>query len=152
MTNKSTNKLSLNQIFNTNSFQNNNIKQYKSNKFSLNTLFNKTINNDISHKDNNDDFDSKILIEEINRKRLECRNNNLFFYNKCCKEIIDTNKLNKRDLIFKLPEYLPNYNKYDHELCIKYIEKKLIEQFIDVYRINNKTLFITWNYIELNKK
>lgn len=97
-------------------------------------------------------FDTDILIETRERKRVTLLNYYLKFYDTCLKKIEIANNLGKTDLLFTVTESIPNCPEYKPIDCIEYIKKKLDQGFFDTYIVGNRTLFITWIYIEANKE
>lgn len=97
-------------------------------------------------------FDTDILIETREKKRKTLLNYYLKYYDTCLKKIEIANNLGKTDLLFTVTEFIPNCPEYKSKDCLIYIKKKLDQKFFDTYIINNKTLFITWLYIEANKE
>ena len=71
-------------------------------------------------------------------------------YNKCCWKIKDADDDGLTDIIFNLRDVILEHSSYKHREAIEYISKNLREQKLDTYIINDKTLFVTWKYIELN--
>lgn len=96
-------------------------------------------------------FNTDTLIETRERKRRTLLNFYLKFYDTCLKKIEVANNLGKTDLLYTVTEFIPNCHEYKSIDCIEYIKKKLDKEFFDTYIIGNKTLFITWLYIEANK-
>ena len=99
------------------------------------------------------DFNSNELLTNIYERRKKIRNWFVDMYNLCCIRIKDADDNGMTDLIFELPELLIDSSIYKEKECIEYISKNLREENIDTLIIdNNKRLFITWKYIELNKE
>jgi len=105
----------------------------------------------IAGKHSNERFNIKQLIDSRENKRKEVLKNYKKMYNICLKKIDVANKLNKTDLLYTVEEFIPNCPEYNTLDCIKFIQNKLNNFHMDTYEINNKTIFITWYYIELNK-
>ncbi len=98
----------------------------------------------------NRDFDSAKLLNNIYEQRQKKRNWLVEMYNNCCVKINDVNDSGLTDTVFILPEIIVENSSYKHREAIEYISKNLRKQKIDTYIMNNKSLFITWKYLELN--
>jgi hypothetical protein len=97
-------------------------------------------------------FNTDTLIETREKKRKTLLNYYLKFYDICLKKIEIANNLNKTDLLYTVTEFIPNCPEYKPIDCIEYIKEKLENNFFDTYIVGNKTLFITWLYLEANKE
>jgi len=116
-----------------------------------------TINSISKDKNINSDpdinFNSSILIKNIQDRRLKVRAKLVEMYNLCADKIIEAEKNGLTDLIFELPEStFIDFNGCKDIDIITYIAKKLKENKLNIYIMNNKTLFITWKFIELNSE
>jgi len=114
-----------------------------------------TINSISKDKNINSDpelnFNSTILLKNIQQRRLKIRAKMVEMFNLCCEKIIETENSYLTDLIFKLPESIfIDFNGCKDIDIINYIAKKLKQNKLDVLIINSDTLFITWKFIELN--
>lgn len=114
-----------------------------------------TINSISKDKNINSDpelnFNSTILLKNIQQRRLKIRAKMVDMFNLCCEKIIETENSYLTDLIFKLPESIfIDFNGCKDIDIINYIAKKLKQNKLDVLIINSDTLFITWKFIELN--
>lgn len=96
------------------------------------------------------DFDSTKLLININERRKKKRNWLVDMYNKCCTQIKEADELGLTDIIFTVPEIIIENSSYKHIEAIEYISKNLREQKLDTYIIDNRNLFVTWKYIEIN--
>lgn len=96
------------------------------------------------------DTDSLIKTREIKRKRL--LNYYIKFYDNCLKKIEIANNLGKTDLLYCVDTIIYDCPEYRPIDCIKYIKNKLDQDFFDTYIVENKTLFITWIYLEVNRE
>ena len=119
----------------------------KSNILDINSLM--TINN--SYEDSIKNFNAEYLIKTNKEKREKL----LALYNKYYAHCIEKIKLfhnsGKLDLIFDVPDKIPDNADYIPKYCMDFIETKLRQNYMDTYRIDNKTIFITWKYIESHK-
>lgn len=97
-------------------------------------------------------FDTDILIETRERKRKILLNCYIKFYDKCLKKIEIANNVGKTDLLYSVSESIPNFPEYKPIDCIGYIRNKLENDSFDTYIVGNKTIFITWLYIEANRE
>ena len=96
------------------------------------------------------DFDSVKLLNSINDRRKKKRNWFVEMYNQCCAKIKDADDTGLTDIIFTLPEIIVENSSYKHIEAIEYVSKNLRDQKIDTYIIDNRSLFVTWKYLELN--
>lgn len=97
------------------------------------------------------EFDSRRLLNNIYERRKKLRNWIVEIYNSCCKKIEDADEDNRTDIIFEVPVTQGNYANKTRE-ALNYISENLKKDFIDSYIINDRKIFITWKYIELNKE
>lgn len=96
------------------------------------------------------DFNSMKLLNNIYDRRNKKRNWLVDVYNQCCAKIQDADDLGLTDVIFTLPEIIVESSMYKHREAIEFVSKHLREQKLDTYIINERNLFITWKYLELN--
>lgn len=96
------------------------------------------------------DFNSVELLNTIQERRRKLRNWLVDTYNQCCARIKEANMNGLTDIIFELPEIIVENSAYKHKHAIEYISKNLREQSIDTLILDDKKIFITWKYIELN--
>jgi len=96
-------------------------------------------------------FDIDTLIETRERKRKILLNYYISFYDSCLQKIEIANKLGKTDLLFTVKDFIPNCPEFKARNCLEYIKKKLQNDYFNIFILNNKTLFITWLYLEANR-
>lgn len=96
-------------------------------------------------------FNSDNLIKAKNVKKEKLIDTYLIYYNRCTERIESANSKDKMDIFFDIPEVIPECPNYNSFECLLFIEKKLRSQKLDTFIMNNKTIFITWKYIEENK-
>ena len=96
------------------------------------------------------DFNSADLLSTIQERRRKLRNWLVDTYNQCCLRIKEANNAGLTDILFELPEIIVENSSYRHKDAIEYISKNLRNQAIDTLILDNKKIFITWKYIELN--
>jgi hypothetical protein len=114
-------------------------------KIDVNMISNgKSINTDPSK-----DFNSHNLLNNIYERRKKKRNWLVDMYNLCCNKIKDADDTGLTDITFTLPEIILENSSYRHKEGLEYISKNLREQQIDTLILDNKSLFITWKYLEL---
>jgi len=97
-------------------------------------------------------FNSNELLKNIYEKRKKMRDWLVNTYNLCCGKIKDADDVGLTDIIFELPDIIMENSQYRHSDAIDYIIKNLRQEQIDVLKINNKKIFISWKYLELNKE
>lgn len=124
---------------------NNNNYNKKTGKIDVNMISTgKSINIDPSK-----DFNSHNLLNNIYEKRKKKRNWLVDMYNLCCNKIKDADDAGLTDITFNLPEIILENSSYRHREALEYISKNLRDQQIDTLVIDNKSLFVTWKYLEL---
>ncbi len=74
------------------------------------------------------------------------------YYAHCIEKIKLFHNAGKFDLIYDVPDKVTENLDYIPKYCMDFIEFKLKENYMDTYRIDYKTVFITWKYIESSKK
>lgn len=109
----------------------------------INTLFKneKKYNEDFS-------FDSKLLLKNLEKKRKKIKKCYSDIYKTCCDTIISANNSGLTDIIFQVPDDVPdclNYNFFD---CINNIIKELTEQKITCLQVSKTKIFISWVDLE----
>ena len=95
-------------------------------------------------------FTSDDLLDSIASRRKRKLNTMIEYYNKCCAQIKRADESGSTDIIFAVPESVPDCATYSPSECIEYISSSLREKFIDTLSISHKSVFITWANIELN--
>ena len=122
--------------------------QYSNGKLDVNSISSgKSLNNEPQKN-----FNSNDLLKNIYEKRKKLRDWLVNMYNLCCTKIKDADDVGLTDIIFELPDLIMENSQYRHSDAIDYIMKNLRQEQIDVLKINNKKLFISWKYLELNKE
>ena len=98
-------------------------------------------------------FDSGVLLKSIKKKREKIRSKFVSCYNMCCEKIQEMDNLGLTDLIFEIPNMISMSNIYSKDIDIlRYISDKLMKEGLNTYIIDEKKIFITWKFIELNKE
>jgi len=122
---------------------------YSNGKLDISCISKNKFINDIPEKN----FNSDILLKNINKKKQNIKNTCVNCYNLCCEQIKEADNLGLTDLIFELPTsmFIGNNDCSDIEI-IEYINDNLIKQKLNTYILNSHKLFITWKFIELNKQ
>ena len=133
------------------------------NKINVETFFSNNKSNFHDSKSGNFDvvsiskqFDDRLfnvnnLIEARETKRRQVLSRYSEMYNLCLQKIEVANNLKKTDLLYAVKDSVPDCPEYNPSDCIDYIKTKLEDIYMDTYKIDNKTIFITWLYIEANK-
>ena len=99
------------------------------------------------------EFNSDVLLKSILQRRQKTRNMMVTSFNMCCDKIQEADVIGLTDLIFELPNTITMNNIYSKDIeIIRYISKKLQKQGLNTYIIDDKRIFITWKFIELNKE
>jgi hypothetical protein len=109
-----------------------------------------TINNCV--EDTINSFNADYLIKNNKEKREKLLKYYNKYYGQCIEKIKLFHNAGKLDLIYEIPDKITEITDYIPKYCMDFIEVKLKENYIDTFRINYKTIFITWKYIESSKK
>jgi hypothetical protein len=126
------------------------------NKFNINHLFNSNIGESKHVLDvktiyqPEPTFNINIIIKKKDKLRKQLLEIYIASYNLCIKKIEVAASLNKTDLLYTVDGFNLNHPDYKSLECIKYIKDKLKDDCFDAYIVDNKTLFITWVYLEIN--
>jgi hypothetical protein len=96
-------------------------------------------------------YNAETLIKIQHDKREKKLDTFIKYYSRCFETIKILNNKNMTDMIFDVPDKVPECPDYNPIDCMDFIESKLKEKYMDIYRINYKTIFITWKYIEFNQ-
>jgi hypothetical protein len=123
-------------------------RPYANGTLDIDTLF----SNNLDNKNEDRKFNSDILLKGITERRKRIRKVHVEMYNLCCSKIQSADSLGLTDIVFELPEYIPECPEFKHRLCIDYISTNLRKESLDTYMIDQRHLFITWKYVELNKE
>ena len=95
-------------------------------------------------------FSSEQLLKIKNKKREKLADVYNSYYDKCIEKIKILNNTDKTDLVFSVPYIVPECQNYNCIDCLDFIETKLRFHKFDTLKMDIKTLFITWKYMELN--
>ena len=117
------------------------------NEISIGTIFK---NSKIGHQEIK--FNLNSIIKRREKKRLELRDKFISALNHCFTKIKDADGSNITDIFYELPISFFNDTDENSLEIIRYITDNLRREGFDVLIINNTTLFITWKYIEANRK
>ena len=118
-------------------------------KLSLDTLFPESSNDALNvttlYESNfveKPDINKLIKTKQIKKNKLKnCYKNIL---KNVYKMINDANNSNRSEIIYQVPQFGLNNDKYDPKYCMSYIEKKLRGMNFDLLRLSKLSLFITW--------
>ncbi len=120
----------------------------KSSILDINSMI--TINNCM--EDSIRTFSADYLIKTSKEKREKLLKIYNKYYAHCIEKIKLFHNAGKFDLIYDVPDKVTENLDYIPKYCMDFIEFKLKENYMDTYRIDYKTVFITWKYIESSKK
>lgn len=122
-----------------------------------NNLYDKTninvdtiINMSNGNKQNN--FSIDYVIRMKRKKREKILETYIKYYNNCLEKIMMATSRDYNDLIYEVPLSVPDCHGYNPIDCIEFISNKLKQQYMDTYKINKLSLFVTWKYAEVNKE
>lgn len=117
----------------------------KNGKLDIESLFKGLPLNNI--KKNN--FSSAQLLEGINDRRVKKLKYFIKCLNSCTKQIEKMDKEGYTDTVFTVPDYVTEIPSYNSNECLDYIIDNLTLQKLDILKISNISIFITWSDIEL---
>jgi hypothetical protein len=120
----------------------------KSSILDINSMI--TINNCM--EDSIRTFSADYLIKTSKEKREKLLKIYNKYYAHCIEKIKLFHNAGKFDLIYDVPDKVTENLDYIPKYCMDFIEFKLKENYMDTYRLDYKTVFITWKYIESSKK
>ena len=133
-------KLNINTLFSPREV----LKKKANSPISIKTMFN---NKNI----NKNKFTVDQLIKTQNDRKKEIKKTYINVYNICLNKIIEANKIYKSDIFFEVPNTLYGNKIYNKNECLTYIIKKLRNNFMDVLKISDNLIFITWINVKQNK-
>jgi hypothetical protein len=100
-----------------------------------------------NYDENNYNFDSKILLDNIYEKREKLQKYYFGIFKKCCETIKSANKSGFTEIIYEIPKFSEHIG-YSCKECIEYLKNKLQKQDLDVTKINSRTICISWGLLE----
>ena len=118
-------------------------KPHTDGKLDINTLFRNNSKNSKNYS-----FDSQVLLDGVKKRRQKVKECYSSTYKTCCETIISANNSGLTDIIFEIPEIIPDCLDFIPYECLKYIEEKLKEQKVACLILSKIRIFITWNNIE----
>ena len=116
----------------------------KNGKLDIESLFKGLPLNNIKNN-----FSSAQLLEGINDRRVKKLKYFIKCLNNCTKQIEKMDKEGYTDTVFTVPDYVPEISSYNSNECLDYIIDNLTLQKLDILKISNISIFITWSDIEL---
>ena len=100
----------------------------------------------------NDAFSVQKLIQAKEDKRKKVLIQYNLVYDLCINKITQANILGLTDIIYEVPDIIFGLHEYSPVDCLEFLERKLRLLKIDTYKVPPYSLFISWYYIEINKK
>jgi len=97
-------------------------------------------------------FNIDALIEERKSKKHEVKDIYRKFLSLCMEKIKELNSREHTDFVFNVPPFIYLCPKYNSHECLRYIEVKLRNKYIDTLILSNCDIFVSWLYAEQNKK
>ena len=141
-------KLSINNLFPPSSNKNNNNNHNE--PLNVNSIYNQNMHK----KSNKIQFSIDGLLsrkEERKRKMIESYRK---IYGILLNKISNVNKINDTtEIIYDVPEAIFGCKDYTSTECLRYVENKLRNVYhMDTLKLSDKSIFISWKYIEENRK
>jgi hypothetical protein len=96
----------------------------------------------------------KTTIENIIKVNNERKKSKIKLYRmmlrECINKIERQNLLRKIDTTFKFDDIIYGHPEYIRDECIEYVINELNTYHFETYRIDNKTIFISWKFMDSN--
>lgn len=96
----------------------------------------------------------KTTIENIIKVNNERKKSKIKLYRmmlrECINKIERQNLLRKIDTTFKFDDIIYGHPEYIRDECIDYVINELNTYHFETYRIDNKTIFISWKFMDSN--
>ena len=118
-------------------------KPYIDGKLDINTLFCDNMKNNKDYK-----FNSSVLLNGVKKRRQKMKEYCSETFKTCCDTIVSANNSGLTDIIYEIPETVPDCLDYKPNECLNFIEQKLKEQKIGTLTLSKTKIFITWNNLE----
>jgi hypothetical protein len=90
---------------------------YTNGKIDIETLFKKKNNNN-----NNFEFDSRVLLDNILKKRTKMKECHAEIFKACCERICMANTSGITDIIYNIPHYVPECTGYNTKDCVQMLK------------------------------
>ena len=124
-------------------------------KLSIDNLFNTVSSNKVLDVEtlfpsktkvhDRDKFNFEKIVDLQERREKQKRKSNKYVLKCCLSEISKKAKYQQMDIKYNVPSILPNYDLYNPFECIEFLIKKLTKKHdMEVYKIDDLTLFISW--------
>ena len=97
-----------------------------------------------NNSNNNNNFDHKLLSKVHKKKKKNKIKEYDKIFNQCLEQIQKANETFNIDTFFILPDKVSDFKEYDKNECIEYIIKKIRDNNIDILKVSDDVLFITW--------
>jgi hypothetical protein len=99
------------------------------------------------------DFNPESLLDINNERKKILQNQYYSIFKKCCDTIKSANNCGYVQIVYEIPQYSDciGYKCID---CIIFLKEKLEEKKLNVYKINTRTIKISWDDLEekINKQ
>lgn len=92
-------------------------------------------------------FNSKELLESTYEKREKLKKHYEGIFKKCCETIKHANKSGFTKIEYEIPKFSDCIG-YSCSECINFLKLRLEEQNLDVYYVNQMTIYISWENLE----
>lgn len=92
------------------------------------------------------------MLEIKEEKRQQAKVQYTKILNLCTQKINDAISIGKNEIIFEIPMYVPLINEYSYSDCMTYLIDKIKKLDMDIIKVSDLSLFISWAFIEENRK
>lgn len=93
-------------------------------------------------------FDSTILLETVKKRKQKFKKFCSELFQICCETMISANDSGLTDIIFEVPDVVPECVDYKPAECLKFINEKLKEQKLSSLLLSKTKIFISWSNLE----
>ncbi len=107
------------------------------------------INNIFKLKEKKEIIFKEMIINNLKKRKHEKLKQYKFMLNSCIKLIEQSINDNQTDILFTISSTIPNCSDYNSDECLKYIQKKLLNNNLNTLIIDSNNIFITWKNIKI---
>lgn len=91
------------------------------------------------------------LIKKKNMKRYKIMSKYLEQSERCLERVKLVNIAGRTDCTFTIPKFIFGFPEYDCIHCCNFIIDRLRKLYMDVTKVEDNVIFISWYYIEVNR-